>query len=288
MMDVKFNDIHIHSSGKEKPEEIEKAFDESNIEKAVLISFHPHLLRDIWTPISFEEFRESIKHVSKIQKMLKGRIYGFAFIDPRMVKDARELINITEWVLLDQELVGVKMIPAGWYPYEEKMYPFYEKLEELNTPILFHCGISWGFPDSSRFCRPVYFEALMRFKKLKFVLAHLCWPWVDEALAVGGRFLYPFKLGLITTYLKNRPQILFDISSGAPLIWKVDALQKAIAYLGAEMLIYGSDCFSADNIQCFKEAIKRDFKILKEILARTDNELKMIFKNNFEWFIENK
>uniref|UniRef100_A0A7J2U1Z0 Amidohydrolase-related domain-containing protein n=1 Tax=Ignisphaera aggregans TaxID=334771 RepID=A0A7J2U1Z0_9CREN len=283
-LEFKVNDVHVHSSGRERAEDVENVLDSSGIEKIVLISYHPYLLRDVWTPISVEEFKESIKHLACLQKALRGRVYGFVFVDPRMVGDVKELVKLVEWALIDQELVGVKMIPAGWYPYEEKLYTLYEKLEELNTPVLFHCGISWGFPDSSRFCRPVYFEALMKFKKLKFILAHLCWPWIDEALAVGGRFLYPAKYG----YLSYKPQILFDISSGAPWLWKIDALRKAIAYLGAEMLIFGSDCSSADNVECFEEAIRRDYTILKQILARPDNELKTIFKENFDHFIEKK
>lgn len=283
-MEFRVNDVHVHSSGKERVEDIEKALDSSGVEKIALISYHPYLLRDIWTPISVDEFKEFVKRLSDLQKALRGRVYGLAFVDPRMVDDVKELVKLVEWVLTDLELVGVKMIPAGWYPYEEKLYPLYEKLEELNAPILFHCGISWGFPDSSRFCRPVFWEALMKFKKLKFILAHLCWPWVDEALAVGGRFLYPAKSG----FLSYKPQILFDISSGAPWLWKIDALRKAIAYLGSEMLIFGSDCGSVDNAKCFEEAIRRDYTILKQILARPDNELRIIFKDNFDRFIGKK
>jgi predicted TIM-barrel fold metal-dependent hydrolase len=283
-LEYRVNDVHVHSSGKERVEDVEKALDSSGVEKIALISYHPYLLRDIWTPISVDEFKDSVKRLSDLQKALRGRVYGLAFVDPRMVDDVKELVKLVEWVLTDLELVGVKMIPAGWYPYEEKLYPLYEKLEELNAPILFHCGISWGFPDSSRFCRPVFWEALMKFKKLKFILAHLCWPWVDEALAVGGRFLYPAKSG----FLSYKPQILFDISSGAPWLWKIDALRKAIAYLGAEMLIFGSDCGSGDNSKCFEEAIRRDYIILKQILARPDNELKIIFKDNFDHFIGKK
>ncbi len=283
-MEFRVNDVHVHSSGKERVEDIEKALDSSGVEKIALISYHPYLLRDIWTPIGVDEFKDSVKRLSEVQKALRGRVYGLAFVDPRMVDDVKELVKLVEWVLTDLELVGVKMIPAGWYPYEEKLYPLYEKLEELNAPILFHCGISWGFPDSSRFCRPVFWEALMKFKKLRFILAHLCWPWVDEALAVGGRFLYPAKSG----FLSYKPQILFDISSGAPWLWKIDALGKAIAYLGPEMLIFGSDCGSADNSKCFEEAIRRDYIILKQILARPDNELRIIFRDNFDRFIGKK
>jgi len=283
-LEFRVNDVHVHSSGKERVEDVEKALDSSGVEKIALISYHPYLLRDIGLLLVLMSLRSSVKRLSDLQKALRGRVYGLAFVDPRMVDDVKELVKLVEWVLTDLELVGVKMIPAGWYPYEEKLYPLYEKLEELNAPILFHCGISWGFPDSSRFCRPVFWEALMKFKKLKFILAHLCWPWIDEALAVGGRFLYPAKSG----FLSYKPQILFDISSGAPWLWKIDALRKAIAYLGSEMLIFGSDCGSVDNAKCFEEAIRRDYIILKQILARPDNELRIIFRDNFDRFIGKK
>ncbi len=285
ILSIKICDSHIHSSGKETVSDVEKAFDKADIEKGAVISYHPHLLKDVWTPIGVEEFREFVNRLSNIQRMLKDRVYGFVFVDPRMLSNINELIKLIEWALVDKELSGVKMIPAGWYPYEERFYPLYEKLEEINTPILFHCGISWGFPDSSRFCRPVFWEALMRFKKLRIALAHICWPWVDEALAVGGRFLYPIRYGYISSPY-GRPQIIFDISSGAPLQWKIDALFKAITYLGAEMLMFGSDC-SIDG-ECIKNAFNRDLMIVKEILARSNEEIEKIFKRNFEWFIKGR
>ncbi|MCC6058346.1 MAG: hypothetical protein LM568_05480, partial [Desulfurococcaceae archaeon] len=130
-MEFRVNDVHVHSSGKEKVEDVEKALDSSGVEKIALISYHPYLLRDIWTPISVDEFKDSVKRLSDLQKALRGRVYGLAFVDPRMVDDVKELVKLVEWVLTDLELVGVKMIPAGWYPYEEKLYPLYEKLEEL-------------------------------------------------------------------------------------------------------------------------------------------------------------
>ncbi|MCD6469707.1 hypothetical protein J7L29_02790 [Candidatus Bathyarchaeota archaeon] len=43
------------------------------------------------------------------------------------------------------------MIPDHWYPYDEFMYPIYERVEELGVPIIFHSGILFGFKDSSRF-----------------------------------------------------------------------------------------------------------------------------------------
>jgi predicted TIM-barrel fold metal-dependent hydrolase len=80
------------------------------------------------------------------------------------------------------------MIPDHWYPYDEFMYPIYEKAEKLGVPIIFHSGILFGFKDSSRFCRPVNYEVLLNFPDLKFALAHISWPWVDECIALWGRF----------------------------------------------------------------------------------------------------
>ncbi|MCD6301837.1 MAG: amidohydrolase family protein [Staphylothermus sp.] len=285
---MKINDSHVHASGKETPGRIEKALDINDIEMIVLISPHPYLLKNTTKTMSIEEFMESIRFMSRIQKELYGRVYGFAFIDPRMTNDVKKLVELVEWSITDMDLVGVKMIPAGWYPYDEKIYPIYEKLEELNAPILFHCGISWGFPDSSRYCRPVFYEALMKFPKLRFSLAHLCWPWVDEALAVGGRFYYPIKFRLWDNISSDKPQVILDISSGAPLIWKIDALRKAIVYLGHKMLMFGSDCIGADNPECYRECIRRDMTILRDMLARNEEELEYIFYKNFVWFVKGK
>jgi len=76
------------------------------------------------------------------------------------------------------------MIPDHWYPYDEFMYSIYEEVEELGVPIIFHSGILFDFKDSSRFCRPVNYEVFLSFPDLKFALAHVSWPWIDECSAL--------------------------------------------------------------------------------------------------------
>jgi predicted TIM-barrel fold metal-dependent hydrolase len=76
------------------------------------------------------------------------------------------------------------MVPAGWYPYDDCAHRIYETASALKIPILFHSGI---FIDgkSGRFCRPAFYEAIRDYPDLRVTLAHLGWPWPDEANAVG-------------------------------------------------------------------------------------------------------
>ena len=66
-------------------------------------------------------------------------------------------------------------------PYDADVQPVFAEARRLGIPLLFHSGI---FIDgrSGRFCRPTFFEALRDHPGLKVCLAHLGWPWVDEAI----------------------------------------------------------------------------------------------------------
>jgi predicted TIM-barrel fold metal-dependent hydrolase len=251
--------------------------DKIGIDKIVIFSPYPGILSIEAKPITPSAFREAIKFLSKIQKEAEDRILGFAFIDPRM----NNVINELEWALTTMELKGVKMIPAGWYPYEETLYPIYEKIESLHVPVIFHSGISWGFPDSSRFCRPTFYEALMKFPKIRFALAHIGWPWVDECLAVVGRFKAAVGWNNI-----DKLQAFVDITAGTPRIWRTEALRKAIVYLGAEVLMFGSDNLNPDKPESFTQAIKRDIEIMKEELGLSKDIIYKIMRENLEEFLK--
>jgi len=276
-MSFRVADCHVHSTGREKADDILKAMDKSEIDKIVMFSPYPGLLSIEVKPITPPAFREGVKFLSKVQKEAEDRIIGFAFIDPRM----DNVINELEWALTTMELKGVKMIPVGWYPYEEKLYPLYEKIERLHVPVIFHSGISWGFPDSSRFCRPAFYEALIRFPKIRFALAHIGWPWVDECLAVVGRFKAAVGWNNI-----EKLQTFVDITAGTPRIWRTEALRKAIVYLGTEVLMFGSDNLNPDKPGGFTQAIKRDIEIMKEELGLPEDIISKIMRKNLEEFLK--
>jgi predicted TIM-barrel fold metal-dependent hydrolase len=127
------------------------------------------------------------------------------------------------------------MVPTGWYPHDVDVQPVFAEAGRLRIPLLFHSGI---FIDgrSGRFCRPTFFEALRDHPGLKVCLAHLGWPWVDEAIAVG---LIDRILGVAA----DESMFRFDISFGPPPPYRKEALGRALEVLGAELLQFGSDCF---------------------------------------------
>jgi predicted TIM-barrel fold metal-dependent hydrolase len=206
---------------------------------------------------SDEAQRASTDFMAKVAKADPERIIGFAWIEPRLSGAPDE----TQRAIADCGLKGVKMIPHHWYPYDEAIFPVYEKVQELGVPIIFHAGILFGFMDSSRFCRPVHFEALLHFPGIKFALAHIGWPWTDECIATAGRFRAALRRRETTQH-----QMYIDITRGTPPAWRADALRKALEYLGDDLLIYGSDCSRPTEPQALLEKLNADLKLFSEEL----------------------
>jgi uncharacterized protein len=159
------------------------------------------------------------------------RLTGLAVVDPSRPEAAADLRHAIETL----GLAGAKMVPSGWTPDDPRVQPVFALAAELELPLLFHSGI---FIDgrSGRFCRPVLFEALRDHPGVRVALAHLGWPWTDEAIAVGlidriHGVPYPDAL------------FRFDISFGPPPPYRLEVLQRAVEVLGARALQFGSDCF---------------------------------------------
>lgn len=82
----------------------------------------------------------------------------------------------------------------------------------MRLPLLFHSGI---FIDgrSGRFCRPSFFEAQREHPGVRVALAHLGWPWTDEAIAVG---LIGHLIGRLNRVPVADAVFRFDLSFGPP------------------------------------------------------------------------
>lgn len=125
---------------------------------------------------------------------------------------------------------ALKCFNIGHYPWDERAFPLYEKAEALGVPILFHSGII-GDARNSRFHRPAEYEVLKQWPRLKFTLAHISWPWTDEAIATAG----------MCSRIEKAGQIHLDLAPGAPLAWREEAQKKAIDYLPDYVLLFGTD-----------------------------------------------
>lgn len=249
-------DAHVHSRGNESAAEILKAMDEAGMEKIFLFGPYPGLDED--------KQRESDNFIAKIASEAQDRIVPFAFIEPRLKGAPQEV----ERAVTDLGIKAVKMIPMQWYPGGPEARAVYEKVQEMGVPMLFHSGILWGVKDDSQYCRPVYYEALLDYPKIKFAMAHISWPWCDELMAICGKFR-----------AARRDQIYVDITSGAPRMWKVDALRKALVYLGDDTLIFGSDS-SATGSAYMHQRMTEDISMLREEVGVRQETVDKIFSTN--------
>lgn len=219
------------------------AMDGANIDVAVMLA--PFLT----APFSLHDrqsLREANAHLADIAKGHADRIVGFAVVNPLHEEAADDLEEAAELGLR-----GLKLVPTGWYPYDECAHRIYSRAKALSLPILFHSGI---FIDgqSSRFCRPAFYEAVREHPGLRVTLAHLGWPWTDEANALG-------LIDLINGVAPEESQFRFDFSFGAPPIYRKAMLRQALAVLGPGLLQFGSDrflpCSSSDLQQAINEAV---------------------------------
>lgn len=120
------------------------------------------------------------------------RVIGFASVDPgqpdaadRLTRDVREY-----------GLSGLKLDPALQrfaIDDSERAFPVYAAAAELGIPVLIHCGLSWSPAGRSSLAQPLLLEPVLEaFPDLRIVVAHMGWPWVNEAvmLALKHRNLY--------------------------------------------------------------------------------------------------
>ena len=243
-------DAHIHCSGEENTAGILQAMDGAAVDKAVLLA---PFLNGNYSLHDRESLQSANRHLANLIADHKDRLIGFAVINPSLVDASEDLTRAR-----DLGLSGLKMVPSGWYPYDDCAHRIYDTASRLDMPILFHSGI---FIDgkSGRFCRPTFFEAIREHPGLRVTLAHLGWPWTDEANAVG-------LIDLINGVTPDKSQFRFDISFGAPPAYRLDVLNKAIAVLTPELLQFGSDVF----LPCPGELIKNRIDDVIALLDRLD------------------
>lgn len=148
------------------------------------------------------------------------RFVGFASVDPSL-PDAADTL---EHAVRAYGLRGLKLDPAlQQFAVDdaERAFPVYARAQDLGIPVLMHCGMSWAPKGRSALANPLALEAVVQaFPRLNVVIAHMGWPWVNEAVMLALRYR--------TVHLDT--SVLF---SGSP----TDSLRQAIdSTIGVEAL----------------------------------------------------
>lgn len=220
-------DAHLHCTGQETAGEVLQALDEAGIDQGVLLA---PFLSEGYALTDAASLRRVNAHLAALVRGHEDRLIGFAVVNPLHADAATDLRRAVE-----AGCSGVKMVPSGWYPHDAAVQPTMAEAARLELPMLFHSGI---FIDgrSSRFCRPAEFESLRDHPGARVALAHLSWPWTDEAIALG-------LIDRIHGVPDAQAAFRFDLSFGPPPPYRLEVLRRALEVLGPGLLQFGSDCF---------------------------------------------
>lgn len=283
---MKHGDCHVHSSERLPDDAGELLRDMDRNSCAFLVLISPDPLRDCFhggtppaidgrlQPVAPEDRCRGIEATARLVRQAPDRLHGFVWIDPELPEAGEELARAR-----DLGLTGVKMIPRGWYPWEQRFRPLFARIEAMNLRMLFHTGILWSFGDSSRFCRPTHLEFMMNFPGIRFMMAHGSWPWIDECIAVALKFRAVHE----DRGLPGEPQALIDTTRGTPPLYRRLLLERAAEVVGIDQMVYGSD--SNERTIAQDTGWQEDLRLIRGELGWTDAQTESYLRGNLERFL---
>lgn len=177
-------------------------------------------------------------------------------------------------------VAGFKVICSAHAPGDPQALATFKAIADRNKPILFHSGILWDGRPSSENNRPAAFEALLEVPGLRFSLAHMSWPWIDECVAVYGKFLNSLL------YRETAPEMFVDMTPGTPEIYRAEALTKffTVGYDVADNMIFGSDCVTTGyNVKWVREWQERDEAIMGRLGIGPEGCARVFGGNILRW-----
>ena len=246
---------------------------DAGVDGGIIISVSPDSFRPWSVAISPKERIDNAMMLCRDQ----AELYPFFWIDP-LADDAENQVEIA----INAGIKGFKIICDRFYPENPKAMATFKAIAERKRPILFHSGILWDGKPSSKYSRPVNFEALLEIKNLRFSLAHISWPWVDELIAVYGKFETAYKINPDTSC-----EMFIDTTPGTPEIYRKDALTKlfTVGYDIENNIFFGTDAVVGNyDIAWTKNWIDIDTEIMKS-LSLSEETINKIFADNVERFL---
>jgi predicted TIM-barrel fold metal-dependent hydrolase len=221
-----------------------KAMDANGIERMLIMSQGER--------VSLEATRANVEAAKALCDQARDRLTPLAWVNPTI----NGMGDLAKAALGDMKFGGIKIIPDHWFIHDECLEPWWELMNELAAPILFHTGILYGHEDCSRFCRPVYLEKLLHYPKIRFAMAHISWPWCEECLAVMGR---------MRAAGNPQWQSYIDITPGTPRHIRKQAIANAIDYCGPDRIMWGTDNTLPGDLSGQKRTLASDRAILDEL-----------------------
>lgn len=264
---MKIFDVHVHANNTiATPKELLSNLDKAGVYGCCVFSNMP---KEDNGKLG-TSFEERLQEVLNWQKGYEDRIFPVLWIHP-YEENAIEKVKIA----VDNGIVAFKIICNNFYVYEDKCIDLLKEIAKYDKPVFFHSGILWDGSVSSTYNRPLNFESLINIEGLRFSMGHCSWPWIDECIALYGKFLNALQT-------KNTAEMFFDLTPGTPEIYRKELLTKlyTIGYDVGNNVFFGTDASaeSYSHTWC-KKWLDVDGKILNELGVSKENLEKIYYKN---------
>jgi predicted TIM-barrel fold metal-dependent hydrolase len=183
--------------------------DASEVDKAVVMAFDITRMRKSRIPNEL---------VVKFMEKYPDRIIGFASWEALDIFDRfnKKGLKEFEYFVNEQGMRGLKMGPdyGHFTPDDKAVYPFYQKAEEMDVPLLIHQSAAGAFVQL-KYSDPVLLEDVaLDFPDLRICIAHLGWGWSERTflmmqecpnIYVDTAFMcrYPYRVSQILSMAKE-------------------------------------------------------------------------------------
>jgi predicted TIM-barrel fold metal-dependent hydrolase len=158
--------------------------DELGIDTLVVVTGDP---QDHPGAFDFSALTARLDDVQHLVTTYPGRFVALWNLDANLGMDG---VTGAAAALARDWVVGLYNHVHSWdRPFDHAdFYPFYALAADLDVPVAMQAGTSGGLMPSE--CgRPIGIDRpAIYFRRVRFLLSHTGWPWVDEAVAMALKF----------------------------------------------------------------------------------------------------
>lgn len=265
---MKIYDMHIHASNgqAQSPDRLIAEMNVAGITGGCIFSTPPKEQKISDQILGGLDYEARISEVLGWCRGYEDRLFPVLWIHPDE-ENAADKVRLAK----KRGIAALKMIPSDYYVYEDRAMAVIRAAAECDLPIFFHSGILWDGQVSSSYNRPVNWEALLQVDGLRFSMGHCSWPWVDECIALYGKFIHSLRCGCTA-------RMYLDITPGTPKIYREELFTKlyTVGYDVSDNVLFGTDATASSYCgERISERLRFDGRILDKLGISLDMRERM-------------
>ena len=233
---MKIFDMHIHTNTETPdPGALIENFEKSGTYGGCVFSTRPNV--SDYHGIGLD-FKARLRQLDGWSHGYEDRIYPVIWMHPDE-GDVLEKIRIAD----EHGVAGYKFIATSYSPSEDRFLEIAHAIAETGKPLFLHSGIHYSgqdFHPDLDYNRPSSFMKLVKVPGLRFSMGHCSWPWIDECIALFGKWGHH-----VSTLPAGTPhaEMYLDITPGTPESYRRELLCKLYTFSQntGDFIMHGTD-----------------------------------------------